>query len=63
VIPYLLQAMDIKNDDAAFVLGKLGATKRKIERVSGARLELDDDKLEVFIASCVIVNHLWMLPA
>lgn len=34
----------ITDDDAAFVLGKGGATKRKIARVSGAKLEIVDLK-------------------
>ena len=34
----------ITDDDAAFVLGKGGATKRKIARVSGAKLEIHDLK-------------------
>ena len=36
--------MKITDDDAAFVLGKGGATKRKIARVSGAKLEIHDLK-------------------
>ena len=39
--------MEISNEDAAFVLGRGGGTKRKIERVSGARLDLEDKALEV----------------
>lgn len=37
-------------DEVGFVLGKLGSTKRKIERVSGARLDLHerDHRLEIF---------------
>jgi len=42
--------MTISSEDAAFVLGRGGSTKRKIERVSGARLNLHERelKLEIF---------------
>ena len=37
--------LKVSNEDAAFVLGKGGGTKRKIERVSGAQLSLDEKTL------------------
>lgn len=42
--------LQITSEDAAFVLGRGGSTKRKIERVSGARLDLHERelKLEIF---------------
>lgn len=45
-----MEVLTISNEDAAFVLGRGGSTKRKIERVSGARLDLHerDLKLEIF---------------
>ena len=39
-----VDVLKITNEDAAFVLGKGGATKRKIARVSGAKLEIHDLK-------------------
>ena len=42
--------MDLENDDAAFILGRGGATKRKIARVSGADIDLDEKSLVVTMA-------------
>ena len=36
--------MTIGDEDAAFLLGAGGSTKRKVARAAGARLDLDDDK-------------------
>ena len=41
------KVIDIATDDAAFVLGRGGATKRKIARVSGANIELDEHALTI----------------
>ena len=41
--------MDIDKEDAAFVLGRGGSTKRKISRVCGAELELDEHALTISI--------------
>ena len=41
------KVIDIATDDAAFVLGRGGATKRKIARVSGANIELDEHSLTI----------------
>ena len=41
------KVIDIATDDAAFVLGRGGATKRKISRVSGANIELDEHALTI----------------
>ncbi|KAJ1457656.1 hypothetical protein M885DRAFT_514672 [Pelagophyceae sp. CCMP2097] len=41
--------MDVDKDDAAFVLGRGGATKRKVARVSGAEIELDEKTLTVTV--------------
>ena len=43
----LTKVIDIAKDDAAFVLGRGGATKRKIARVSGADIELDEHALTI----------------
>ena len=43
----LTKVVDIAKDDAAFVLGRGGATKRKIARVSGADIELDEHALTI----------------
>jgi len=42
--------MPIGKDDAAFVLGKNGSTKKKIARVCGADLDLNEHDLvlEIF---------------
>jgi len=45
----LSEVMEISNEDAAFVLGRGGSTKRKIERVSGARLDLQERELKLEI--------------
>jgi hypothetical protein len=37
-----VETIEVSEEDAAFVLGKGGFTKRKLARVSGARLELRD---------------------
>jgi len=44
-----LEVMPISDEDAAFVLGRGGSTKRKIERVSSARLNLPEreEKLQL----------------
>ena len=39
-----VETIDVSDEDAAFVLGRGGSTKRKLARVSGARLELHDGK-------------------
>ena len=39
-----METIDVSDEDAAFVLGRGGTTKRKLARVSGARLELHDGK-------------------
>ena len=39
-----METIDVSDEDAAFVLGRGGTTKRKLARVSGARLELHDSK-------------------
>ena len=39
-----VETIDVSDEDAAFVLGRCGSTKRKLARVSGARLELHDGK-------------------
>jgi polyribonucleotide nucleotidyltransferase len=44
-----LAAQDVDKDDAAFVLGRGGATKRKVARVSGAEIELDEKTLTVTV--------------
>jgi predicted RNA-binding protein Jag len=41
---YDTEVMDIEDADAAFVLGRSGSTKTKIAKVSGARLDLDENK-------------------
>lgn len=41
--------LKLDNDDIAFVLGKKGHTKQKLARVSGARLEIDEDKHTLLI--------------
>lgn len=41
------EVMNISDDDAAFVLGRGGATKRKIARACGAKLELDEKELTI----------------
>lgn len=41
------ETMKVNNDDAAFVLGRGGATKRKIARVSGAEIDLDEHTLTI----------------
>ena len=41
------EVMDIEKEDAAFVLGRGGSTKRKIARVCGAELELDEHNLTI----------------
>ena len=43
------EVMDIEKEDAAFVLGRGGSTKRKIARVCGAELELDEHNLTITI--------------
>jgi len=43
------EVISIESDDAAFIHGKVGVTKRKLEHVSGARIEVCDDlKLELY---------------
>lgn len=44
------EVMEIEDADAAFVLGKSGSTKTKIAKVSGARLDLDENKHTLEIA-------------
>lgn len=39
-----IETIEVSEADAAFVLGRGGSTKRKLARVSGARLELHDSK-------------------
>ena len=39
-----VETINVSEEDAAFVLGRGGSTKRKLARVSGARLELHDGK-------------------
>ena len=39
--------MDIDKEDAAFVLGRGGSTKRKIARVSATDIELDEHALTI----------------
>ena len=41
--------LKVSNDDAAFILGKGGSTKRKIERVSSAQLSLNEKTLSLSI--------------
>eukprot|EP00949_MAST-11_sp_MAST-11-sp1_P003543 g3543.t1 len=41
--------MDISSDDCAFVIGKGGETKRKLMRVSGAKISIDLHTLKVAI--------------
>ena len=41
------KVIDIAKDDAAFVLGRGGATKRKVARVSGTEIELDEHSLTI----------------
>jgi hypothetical protein len=43
------ERMDIGNEDAAFVLGRGGATKRKIARVCEAELNLNDEASKISI--------------
>ena len=39
--------IELTDADAAFILGKMGKTKEKIARVSGAKLELNRLNLEI----------------
>ncbi|KAH8052418.1 hypothetical protein JL721_10892 [Aureococcus anophagefferens] len=39
------QTLEVDKDDAAFILGRGGSTKRKIARVSGTEIELDEHAL------------------
>lgn len=39
--------MDVDKDDAAFILGRGGSTKRKIARVAGCDVELDENALNI----------------
>ena len=39
--------MNINDDDAAFVLGRGGQTKKKIARACGANLTLDEQGLTI----------------
>ena len=42
--------IDVDDDDAAFILGRGGLTKRKIARVSGAEIDLDEKRLQITMA-------------
>ena len=41
------QTLEVDKDDAAFILGRGGSTKRKIARVSGTEIELDEHTLQI----------------
>eukprot|EP00629_Pelagomonadales_sp_RCC1024_P015245 CAMPEP_0119296214 /NCGR_PEP_ID=MMETSP1329-20130426/50459_1 /TAXON_ID=114041 /ORGANISM="Genus nov. species nov., Strain RCC1024" /LENGTH=352 /DNA_ID=CAMNT_0007297147 /DNA_START=107 /DNA_END=1162 /DNA_ORIENTATION=- len=41
------KVIEVSNDDAAFILGRGGSTKRKIARVSGAEIDLDEHALTI----------------
>ncbi|KAJ8599725.1 hypothetical protein CTAYLR_010213 [Chrysophaeum taylorii] len=43
------RTLTVDKDDAAFVLGRGGTTKRKIARVSGSEIELDENALSITI--------------
>ncbi|KAJ1450926.1 hypothetical protein M885DRAFT_531135 [Pelagophyceae sp. CCMP2097] len=44
------KVLPIDKDDAAFVLGRGGATKRKIARVSGSEIDLDEHSLKITLS-------------
>ena len=44
------KVIEVDKDDAAFVLGRGGSTKRKIARVAGAEIELDEHALTITIS-------------
>ena len=44
------KVIEVDKDDAAFVLGRGGSTKRKIARVSGAEIELDEHALTITLS-------------
>ena len=41
------KVIEVDKDDAAFILGRGGSTKRKIARVSGTEIELDEHTLQI----------------
>ncbi|KAJ8605904.1 hypothetical protein CTAYLR_004198 [Chrysophaeum taylorii] len=43
----ITDALRVDKDDAAFILGRGGSTKRKISRVAGADIELDEVQLTI----------------
>jgi hypothetical protein len=45
------ESITIGPDDAAFILGRNGSTKRKISRVCGAELDLSDTDVGPFSLS------------
>ena len=60
------ETMPIGKDDAAFVLGKNGSTKKKIARVCGADLDLNENELvlEMYGEFCLLLlffkRYLWL---
>ena len=44
------KVIEVDKDDAAFVLGRGGSTKRKIARVAGAEIELDEHALTITLS-------------
>lgn len=54
---YDTEVIKIEDADAAFVLGRGGATKTKIAKVSGARLDLDEQNHTLEIAGTKDARH------
>ena len=45
----ITRVLDVDKDDAPFILGRGGATKRKVARVSNTEIELDEHTLTITI--------------
>lgn len=45
----ITRVIDVDKDDAAFILGRGGATKRKVARVAESEIELDEHTLTITI--------------
>ena len=45
----ITRVLDVDAEDAPFILGRGGATKRKVARVAGSEIELDELTLTITI--------------